>query len=162
MKRIIYFVSALLLFITYNANAQRIQGKGGQGGCNIYAVDQLNLTDAQKTKISELRYDHQNKAIELRADLQQTRLAIRKLNRSADINKDEYLSLVEKRNDIRDQISVMKAELHLEILNQLDAEQKKALTEYKTNNCFAGKNSMRNRNNSGRHGGHSGKNCRFN
>lgn len=130
MKNTKLIITAILL-ITFSASLAQPFGARmkGNGQYRMDKYEKLNLSDDQKDEIQELRFDHQSKMIEIRAEFKKTTLELRRLLTSSDLEKKEYLSLVEKRNNIRSKMELEKAEHRLNVLSLLTDEQKKLWNE---------------------------------
>ncbi|MBN1301680.1 MAG: Spy/CpxP family protein refolding chaperone [Melioribacteraceae bacterium] len=91
--------------------------------------EQLNLTEEQQDKIDQLRFDHQNGAIDIRSEINKNRLKLRKMMKDGEINKDEYFALVEKNNQLNSKLKTSRAQLFLGIYELLDDNQKEIWIE---------------------------------
>jgi Spy/CpxP family protein refolding chaperone len=87
-------------------------------------IERLNLTDAQKDKIAELRTKHQTKMVDLRADLQKSQIALRELKGSKDYNRKNVTAAVEKVNKIKAEIALTAANHRMDVYEILTDEQK--------------------------------------
>lgn len=126
MKALVLYVVALTVMFSISLSAQpkhRMDGPGKR-------MAELNLTDAQKEKIKSLRSEHQNKMIDLKAELEKERVKGKELQ-TDNINRKDFLSHVEKMNSIRNKISTAQAEHRMDVYEQLTPEQKKMWNDNK-------------------------------
>jgi Spy/CpxP family protein refolding chaperone len=91
--------------------------------------EQLNLTDAQKDKIENLRFNHQKEMIDLRADLQLKMLEMRKLRSGENLSRDKMIDLTKEINEIRNKMSLARTNHQMDIYEVLDNTQKKIWNE---------------------------------
>ncbi|WP_337865982.1 Spy/CpxP family protein refolding chaperone [Ignavibacterium sp.] len=93
--------------------------------------EKLNLTDSQKSKIEELRINHQKKMIELKADLEKKEVELKALRNSEKLNRNDLLKLTKEINDIRASMATGRANHQMDIYDLLDNNQKKLWREMK-------------------------------
>ena len=113
-----FVIAAAVNFYPQNNNApkgERIRGR---------MFEKLNLTDAQKDKIEQLRLKNQEEMIDLRADMQKKRLAIKELKLKGNYSRSDYLNLVNDLNASRDKIAAARANHRMDIYEQLTDQQK--------------------------------------
>lgn len=124
-KIIISFVSLILItgFIS-NLEAQR-RYKGDFPPPPPYLLEQLKLTDAQKTKFDELRFNHQKEMINLRSELEQKQLELRKYRSEGNLSRSKVVGLTKEINEIRNKISLARANHQMDIYELLDDTQRK-------------------------------------
>lgn len=96
-------------------------------------LDRLDLTAEQENAISDLRYDHQMQAAELRSKLTQNRIQLQKLFDEDNVDENAVMNIVEENNSIRNQLSKNRMEMRLKINSILTPEQKE---ELKDRGCF--------------------------
>lgn len=125
IKRIIYLLFIFLTFIGFisSLEAQKRFNRGEMPP--PMPLEQLNLTDAQKDKIEDLRFNHQKEMIELRAKIQQKSLELRKLENNGNFNRSKMNNLVKEINEIRNNIALKIMNHRLDIYELLDDSQKK-------------------------------------
>ncbi|MBU1098406.1 MAG: Spy/CpxP family protein refolding chaperone [Bacteroidetes bacterium] len=133
MKKNLLFISILLFVFSALVMAQPFEGKNNSRNFDRKGrlIQQLNLTTEQQKKIDDLRFNHQNKMIELKAQLQKNKLEMGKTIKSGNLNKSDYLALVNKNNDLKSAMNTSRAEMFLNIYSLLDDEQKVKFTEMK-------------------------------
>ncbi len=103
MKKLIYALSISLLLpllISVNGFAQpkekmKMDFKGNM-------IEKLNLTDAQKDKIADLRSKNQKEMIDLRAELKKKEIDMRDLRKDPNLTREGLISEVKEINDIKD------------------------------------------------------------
>ncbi|NWF90631.1 MAG: Spy/CpxP family protein refolding chaperone [Ignavibacteriaceae bacterium] len=107
------------------------------------AAEKLKLTDAQKTQISNLQTSHQKVMVDLRAKLEKSRIELKEITRKNDFTRNEYIEAQRKMIKIREEIQLASANHKMDILELMDAEQRKIfadLTQFKGRNkegcCF--------------------------
>ncbi|MBI5660865.1 MULTISPECIES: Spy/CpxP family protein refolding chaperone [Ignavibacterium] len=93
--------------------------------------ERLNLTDAQKAKVEELRTNHQKKMIDLKANLEKKRVELRSLRNSDNLNRSDFLKLTKEISEIRNAMAVERANHQMDIYELLDDNQKKIWREMK-------------------------------
>ena len=121
MKNRILIVIITILLSSLIISAQQFKGRNSNRAC---LAEKLNLTEEQQKNIEDIRYTHQNKIIDLRAELKKSRLAQHKLLNEENLDKDEYMAMENKTNELQASINTARAEMKLEILAQLDDTQK--------------------------------------
>jgi protein CpxP len=104
-----------------------------RGLCQGRILDRLDLTVEQEDEISDLRYEHQLQATELRSKLIQNRLKLQKLFDEDNVDESAVMNIVEENNSIRNQLSKNRMEMRLKINSILTPEQKE---ELKDKACF--------------------------
>ncbi len=92
-------------------------------------MEKLNLTEAQKDKIEDLRFKHQEEMIDLRADLQMKMLEVRKYRSGDKIDRGKVIDMVKQINEIRNKIALARANHMMDIYDVLDNTQKKIWNE---------------------------------
>ncbi len=116
-------VAALVIAAAVNFYPQKAdQPQGEQLRGRMF--EKLNLTDDQKDKIDQLRLKHQEEMIDLRADMQKKRLAVKELQQKVNYSRSDYLDLVKDLNASRDKIAVARANHRMDIYELLTDQQK--------------------------------------
>lgn len=105
----------------------------GRGFGQVRMLDRLDLTAEQEDAISDLRYDHQMQAAELRTKLTQNRIQLQKLFDEDNVDENAVMNIVEENNSIRNQLSKNRMEMRLKINSILTPEQKEELKDI---GCF--------------------------
>ena len=105
----------------YPQNLDQSRGQKFQGRMN----EKLNLTDEQKDKIAQLRFNNQEEMIDLRADMQKKRLALKELEHKGNYSRTDYLNLVKDLNASRDKIATARANHRMDVYELLTDQQKK-------------------------------------
>ncbi|MCK6615585.1 MAG: Spy/CpxP family protein refolding chaperone [Ignavibacteriaceae bacterium] len=144
MKHFMIF-SFALAFLVLQAPLDA-QGRGPRDdrprpGYNM--IEKLDLSDAQKDKIEQLRLDHQKQMIDLRAALDKERLAMKELMANDNLNRSAYLAQEEKLNAARDKMQKARANHQMDIYDQLNADQKKIWREFHGKWGFEGNKNFR-------------------
>jgi Spy/CpxP family protein refolding chaperone len=135
-NKIIYLVliSFIVIGSLSNTEAQRRFLRGENLPPNhprLILMDELNLTDAQKNKIDDIRFNHQKEMIELRSILEQKKLELRKYRSSDEISRSKVISLTKEVNEIRNKISLARANHQMDIFEVLDSNQQKIWHDYR-------------------------------
>ena len=133
MKRTL-IITVLLSFLIVIAGAftyaQR-QKEDRKDNKHEKIIEKLNLTDQQQTQIDEFRFDHQEKMIDLKADVEKKKLGLKELQSNADFSRGDYISKVEDIISAKNKIKLAKANHHMDVYELLDAEQKETWNKMK-------------------------------
>ena len=143
MKRVFFLLVMALLVIGISLNAQPQNGHGdkmlklkdkmGCGNCmqapNERMKADLNLTDEQVLKISDLRFKNENLELDAQSEIQKNRLAIRKMMVDNKIDTKELLKLTSTNSELKAKIKQSKIVLWLDIYKMLDEAQKTKWTK---------------------------------
>jgi Spy/CpxP family protein refolding chaperone len=89
----------------------------------------LNLTETQKSKIQEIRFKQQSQMIDLRANLEKEKLALKELIAKGDISRDAVVAEVNKLNAAKDKIAVARTNGLLNVYDVLTPEQRKMVKD---------------------------------
>ncbi|MBS4033895.1 MAG: Spy/CpxP family protein refolding chaperone [Ignavibacterium sp.] len=108
-----------LLITTETAFAQRMRMEQ-----RLDCISELNLTEAQKDKIADIRTKHDKQMIDLRADLQKSILEKREYMRSKNIDRKKYLQLDDNIDGLRSKIRTAASNMKMDIYEVLDDNQK--------------------------------------
>lgn len=130
MKRTVLSIAILalaLLLTSETAFAQRMRMEQ-----RLDCIAELNLTDAQKEKIADIRTKHDKQMIDLRADLQKSILEKREYMRSKNIDRKKYLQLEDDIDKLRSKIRNSASNMKMDIYDVLDDTQK---TIWSEQNC---------------------------
>ncbi len=121
-------ILAVLIVTAVNFYPQKVdQHKGEQFRGRM--LEKLNLTDEQKNKIENLRFKHQEEMIDLKADVQKKRLALKELQHSGNYSRADYLNMVKDLNSSRDKIATAMANHRMDVYELLNDQQKKIFNE---------------------------------
>jgi len=120
---LITFLSIIFIFALFaDVNAQTRKDRKER---SPRLHEELNLTAEQESKLDDLRNQHQEKMIELRAELDKARLENQALRRSDELNRTDILEQTNKMNSIKSKMSEMKANHFMDVYSNLNDEQKK-------------------------------------
>ena len=152
MKRLMILVTAALLVIGSTLNAQPRNG-GGNGNNNGMGMKQgqgyglnngngssngsrfermqtmLNLSDEQTAKISDLRFEHEQMALEANSEIQKHRLIVRKMMTDNNIDQEKLLKITNENSELQGKIKLSRTTMWLEVYNMLDDTQKEQWTK---------------------------------
>lgn len=87
-------------------------------------MEKLNLTDDQKDKIEQLKLKHQEEMIDLRADMQKKRLAVKELRQKGNYSRSDFLNLVNDLSASRSKIAAARANHRMDVYELLTDQQK--------------------------------------
>lgn len=93
--------------------------------------EQLNLTDQQKAKLDDLRMQHQEKMIDMRADLDKARIENQRLRRSDKLNRGDVINQTKTMSDIRNKMAEARANHMMDVYETLTVEQRKIWNDLK-------------------------------
>lgn len=85
----------------------------------------LNLSEEQRKQFDDLDLQHEKKMIDLRAELQKSKLSKRELIKKGNFNKNDYLAAEEKIIQAENKIQMERAKLKMDKYSLLDENQKK-------------------------------------
>ncbi len=126
------FIVLLLFAFSLSAIAQPMEGRrkfdrkgkwSDRGNRHELMMEKLNLTDAQKDKIEDLRSAHQKKMLDLRQATERTQLDLSDLMRSGKPEKSKVLDMEKKLSDLRAQKSTERTSHLFDIASILDEKQ---------------------------------------
>ena len=133
MKRTL-IITALLSFLIVIAGAftyaQR-QKEDRKGNMHEKMIEKLNLTDQQQTQIKEIRFAHQEKMIDLKADVEKKKLGLKELQSTSNFSRGDYISKVEEIISAQNKIKLGKANHRMDVYELLDAEQQETWSKMK-------------------------------
>jgi Spy/CpxP family protein refolding chaperone len=134
MKRLIITLLLVSLPVLILAQPKEMMPPGGKGmEKSMEFCQNLNLSDAQKEQLHQLRLDHQKKVIPLHADLKLAQLELDELvNTGADVKKID--AAIKKVNDVKSQLFELKVKHRLAFRNVLTDEQRKLLQKCESDN----------------------------
>ena len=92
--------------------------------------DKLNLSDAQKDQIAKLRTDFQTKMVDLKANLQKDKIALKALRNKDEVTRSEVITAVEAVNKSKNAIALAWANHIMDIRDILTPEQRKIAKEH--------------------------------
>ena len=156
MKRLLILVTSALFLLGSTLSAQPQNGAagrpgakfnrqaGGFGGNNMTRIERmekiLNLTDDQKAKISELRFEQQNLILDTKNQIAKNRLIVRKMMTDNNVDQDKLLAITKENSELNGKLRTSKVKNWLEIYNILDNTQKeqwtKAFNNFSRNGAF--------------------------
>ena len=92
--------------------------------------DKLNLTDAQKDQIAKLRTDFQAKMVDLKANLQKDKIALKALRQNDDVTRSEVVASVEAVNKSKNAIALAWANHLMDMRDILTPDQRKIAKDH--------------------------------
>jgi Spy/CpxP family protein refolding chaperone len=127
MRRLTIALLIISLPVLIFAQPKEMMPPGGKGmEKSMEFCQNLNLSDAQKEQLHQLRLDHQKKVIPLQADLKLAQLELDELiNTGADVKKID--AAIKKVNDVKGQLFEIKVKHRLAFRNALTDDQRKLL-----------------------------------
>jgi Spy/CpxP family protein refolding chaperone len=134
MRRLTIALLIISLPVLIFAQPKEMMPPGGKGmEKSMEFCQNLNLSDAQKEQLHQLRLDHQKKVIPLQADLKLAQLELDELiNTGADVKKID--AAIKKVNDIKSQLFELKVKHQLAFRNVMTDEQRKLLQQCEADN----------------------------
>jgi len=87
--------------------------------------EQLNLSDEQMKKIDDLRLIHEEKMIDVKAELAKKKLEMKKLRSGDEISRNELLKITKEISEIKTKIALEKVNHQMDVYDHLNKEQKK-------------------------------------
>jgi len=121
----------ILTFSLGSVNAQPFREDGKPRHKNM--LEKLDLSAEQKDKVETLRIAHQKEMIDLKADLEKAKLALRELKAKKNFSRTDYLGAVEKINNAENRISLSRANHRMDIYELLTDKQKEEFWEFEPN-----------------------------
>jgi Spy/CpxP family protein refolding chaperone len=92
-------------------------------------LEKLNLTDEQREAVEKLRLKHQSEMIDLKADLQKKKLALKELTNNGNYSRDDYINAVKAINAAKNNIATSMANQRMDVYDLLTPEQKKTFND---------------------------------
>jgi Spy/CpxP family protein refolding chaperone len=125
-KPFLFFILSVLVLSTSCSQAQEKKVfKFKKGEPNKWEMkDDLNLSETQKKQFDDLDFQFDKKMIDLRADLEKSKLAKRELIKKGNFNRNDYLAAEEKILQAENKIEMEKAKLKMDKYTLLDDNQK--------------------------------------
>lgn len=115
----LFTIFIIALFISSPILGQRMMYKD-----KMDCINQLSLTDNQQDRVAEIRATHQENMIDLRSELQKSRLEINELRRKGGYSRSDYLNAVSEIGNIREKIATAMAAHRMDVYEILDDSQK--------------------------------------
>jgi Spy/CpxP family protein refolding chaperone len=133
MKRTL-IITTLLSFLIVVAGAftfaqQQRENRGGN--MHEIFIEKLNLTDQQQIQIEEIRFAHQNKIIDLRADTEKKELGLKELQSTTNFSRGDYMAKIEEIISAENKVKLERANHHMDVYELLDAEQQETWSKMK-------------------------------
>lgn len=133
MKKLNLAGTAVILFIAL-ISTQFVYGqmeKHGmhQGFQHKMMMKKLNLTDSQQEAVQDLRFNHKNEMIDLKADLEKKKLAMQELKSRGNYTRDELLSKVKSISNAKEKNALEIANHKMDVYELLTDEQRKIFNE---------------------------------
>jgi Spy/CpxP family protein refolding chaperone len=126
MKNSALFILALLFLSASFISIQSQQRKMmHQDGNKENLREQLNLSEDQMKKIDDLRLIHNEKMIDIKAELAKKKLEMKKLRSGDELSRNELLKITKEMSEIKIKIAVEKVNHQMDVYDQLSKEQKK-------------------------------------
>jgi Spy/CpxP family protein refolding chaperone len=114
-------VLTIVLVLVSNLFAQKSKDRLMKKG---FGIEKLNLTEDQKTKFDEIRFTHQEKVIDLKAQLRKNQLEIKRIFASNEINESEVINLTGRSNEIKADLKNSKVKMWFDVNKILNDDQK--------------------------------------
>jgi hypothetical protein len=129
LKSKLFLFTALSLFVItasfLQAQEKKVYKFKKGEPLNWEMKDDLKLSEDQKKQFDDLDLQSEKKMIDLRADLEKSKLMKRELIKKGNFSKSDYLSTEEKILQAENKIQMEKAKLKMDKYTLLDENQKK-------------------------------------
>ena len=123
---VILFIAMISTQFVYGQMERRGMHQGTQ---HKMMMEKLNLTDSQQEAIQDLRFNHQNEMIDLKADLEKKKLAMQELKSRENYSRDEFLSKVKSISNAKEKNALAMANHKMDVYELLTDEQRKIFNE---------------------------------
>src|SRR5688572_2849254 len=127
-KLVIAFVVAATAAAAFAAPHARSAHRGGRGGHIEKFAQKLNLTDAQKQQIRDIRQADRDRNKQVYADYRAKLRQFRELKRAGNANTD---SVKAELQPMREQVKAARKATHEAVLGVLTAEQRQQLEQWR-------------------------------
>jgi Spy/CpxP family protein refolding chaperone len=130
MKNTIIVIMSLFFIIVsfVDIKAQMLRDMGQ----NFYRIhEQLDLTDQQKAKLEDLGMQHQEKMVDMRAELDKARIETQRLRRSDKLNRSDIINQTKKMSNIRNKMAEARAHHMMDVYETLTDDQRKIWNDLK-------------------------------
>lgn len=114
MKRIIFVLPLMSLFVISSANAQRGP---------MWQDEDLNLTEQQQQKMEDLMFQHQKVMIQKNAALKEARLEMRNMMGKTEVDEKAVLAKQKQISALKAEIAEARLKHRLEMRKALNKEQ---------------------------------------
>ena len=115
------------MFASFTLNAQPAHRKGPRFE---QIKEQLNLDDNQEKQFNDLHFDHAQQVIDMKAEMQKNKLAIKKMMTNNEVAESRLRELTSANNDIRGKIHSSKVDMWLDIYKMLNKDQQEIWTKH--------------------------------
>ena len=127
MKKTILSIIIISLFASVTIIAQRYNAKGPR---LEQIKEHLNLNDDQEKQFNDLHFDHAQQVVDMRADIQKNRLAIKEMMTNNEVDEAKLRELSTANNEIRGKIHSSKVDMWLNIYKMLNKDQQEIWTKH--------------------------------
>jgi hypothetical protein len=117
-------MSLFVIIILGSVSYAQMGEWGNRSNMREMIKKKLQLTPEQEKKISELRLNHQERMIDLTAEIKKKELAKEKVLSSDLIQRDDMLKITKDIQDIKNQIEIENVNHQMDIYSLLDANQR--------------------------------------
>jgi Spy/CpxP family protein refolding chaperone len=127
MKRIILSMIALMLISAVTLQAQR-----NYGNCFRFeqVQEQLNLNDTQEKQFNDLHFAHRQKVIDLQAEIQKNKLAVKQMMINNEVDESKLRELTNSNSENRAKIHSSKVDMWISINKVLNKDQKEVWAKH--------------------------------
>ena len=133
MRKLNLIGIAVIVFIalvsTQSVYGQKERHGMHRGSQHKMMIKKLNLTDSQQEAIQDLRFNHKNEMIDLKADLEKKKLAMQELKSRGNYARDEFLSKVKSISNAKEKNALAMANHKMDVYELLTDEQRKIFNE---------------------------------
>ena len=129
MKKIMILVSlSALVFMGFQINPFHEQG--AKNNKNARMIEGLKLTEDQKKQYNSIRFEMEEKQIDIQSQFKKNRLSIKKLIANEDVEKEDLFNLIDKGSELRSKLAKIKTEFWFEIKKILNKDQQELWIKY--------------------------------
>ncbi len=116
----------------YQPEGTRSMGMGGREGMSLMGLaEELGITEEQLDKFNTLRLKYEKETAQLKTDLRLINIELKSLWMEKELDKDKIIEKVKARTRIMGQLAEKRAELRIQKMNILTADQRKILNRHK-------------------------------
>lgn len=123
MKKFGILILTIGVLLSSFASITAKGNKGNFDGRNKI-IKKLNLTDQQLDQFKKIHLNQEEKKIDIEAKLKKNKLELKKLLVNKKINKQDFLELTDKANDLMGMLRKSRVEMWFEVYKILDENQK--------------------------------------
>ena len=128
MKKLIYAV-LISLFVVIGFTTLIANTKNGKGLKKDQRLEKLNLTEQQKVKFDEIKFEFRENNIDLEANMKKNKLEIQKIMATGNIDENTLMNFIDKGSVLMSEKRKSRVQMWLNVREILDDSQKKIWTK---------------------------------